>query len=124
MHELSIAEELHRLCGAERERHAAGRIDEVLVAVGELSSIEPDLLVHAWEAVVADGPDEGARLTIDWRPARQTCARCGEVGERQAGSWLRLCPTCSLPLRLEGGGELDLLRIVFQDIEAEREVRA
>lgn len=124
MHELSLATELLRLCRAERARHAAGRVAEVRVAIGELSSVEPRLLAHAWEAVVDGGPDASARLEIDWRPARQTCAACGEVSERQPGSWLRLCPTCSLPLHLEGGAELDLLRIVFQDAETEIEVNA
>lgn len=122
MHELSLASEILRLCARARDEHGAGRIEEVHVAVGELAAVEPDLLAHAWEAVVADGPDEGARLVLEWRPARQRCPACGEVPERQPGSWLRVCPSCSLPLHLEGGGELDLMRIVFQEVPIEAEV--
>jgi hydrogenase nickel incorporation protein HypA/HybF len=85
----------------------------VWVAVGELSAVEPDLLRFAWEAVTAGTRDAGSTLEVEWRPARQVCERCGEPSERAAGSWLRLCPRCQGPLRLEGGMELDLVRLAF-----------
>ena len=109
MHELSIATELFAL--------AAQRVDvsEVLgtvhVAVGELSSTDPELLRFAWEAVVTGTPHERALLTIDWRAAQQQCDRCGVVDERQPGSWLRLCTHCKGPLVVVGGDELDLLAV-------------
>lgn len=119
MHELSIASEVLRLCAIEREARGAGPLREVVVAVGELSSVDGGALAHAWDALAPD-----ARLTVDWRPARQLCSACGEVEERQPGSWLRLCPRCSGALRLEGGTELDLLRIVFEDAAEAAGVRA
>ena len=115
MHELSIATELYRLCVREREARDAGALLEVYVDCGELSAVEPDLLRFAWQAVVEGGPDEGAVLHVRFCPARQVCTTCGEVAERQPGSWMRLCPTCSLPLRLEGGDELDLVRVTLQE---------
>ena len=48
MHELSIATELYRLCQDERRACAGGRLLEVRVDCGELSAVEPDLLVFAW----------------------------------------------------------------------------
>lgn len=83
------------------------------MAVGELSAVEPELLQFAWQAVTTGTPDEGSRLEVEWRPARQTCLKCGEVAERGAGSWLRLCPRCESPLRVEGGDELDILHLSF-----------
>ena len=115
MHELSIATELYRLCVREREARDAGAMLEVHVDCGELSAVEPDLLRFAWQALVEGGPDEGAVLHVRYCPARQVCPTCGEVAERQPGSWMRLCPTCSLPLRLEGGDELDLVRVTLQE---------
>ena len=82
--------------------------------MGELSAVEPELLRFAWEAVVSGGPDEGSRLAIEWHPARQCCPDCGDVVERQPGSWLRLCPDCEGPLRLEGGRDLDILSLAFE----------
>ncbi|MGD8376647.1 MAG: hydrogenase maturation nickel metallochaperone HypA [Acidobacteriota bacterium] len=111
MHELGIALEIHRAC---REHAPAdGRLESVTVAIGELSSVEPELLRHAWEATVAAGPDAGAVLEIEWHPARQICSRCGDVPERSPGTWLRLCPRCGDPLRVDGGDQLDLLRFTF-----------
>ncbi len=113
MHEMGIALEILKIC---RESvPTSGRIERVVVAVGELSAVEPELLVTAWEAAVSGEAEEGATLEIDWRPARQTCAECGEVEERVPGSWLRLCPHCSMPLGVEGGDELDVLRVQYVD---------
>jgi len=113
VHELGIATEVHRTARAAIAAHGAGRLERVRMAVGELSAVEPDLLEHAWEAVVAGGVDEGSILEVDWRPARQICTRCGEVPERGVGTWLRLCPRCEEPMRVEGGDELDVLEVSF-----------
>jgi len=117
VHEMSIACELYRLCREELVTRNGSRICEVHVAVGELAGVEPDLLQFAWQALVAEGSDMGAKLEISWHPVTQRCLECGEVAERQPGSWLRLCPTCSEPLELEGGRELDLVSLAFETEE-------
>lgn len=106
-------------CRTAVAKHGGGRLEEVRVAVGELAAIEPDLLRFAWEAVVAAGPDAACRLEVEWRPARQLCASCGEEKPRAAGSWLRLCPDCGQPLQIEGGDELDILHVSFVSYDAE-----
>lgn len=113
MHELGVAAEIYRSCREAADSRGGGRLESVTVAVGELTGVEPELLAYAWEAVVEPGTDRGARLEVKWRPARQLCGACGEVAERGRGSWLRLCPHCDLPLRVEGGEELDLLSLSF-----------
>ncbi len=121
MHEMSIATEIFRVCRAEVDRQGGGALESVRVQVGELSAVEPDLLKFAWTGLLAGTPDEGAELTIDWCRSRQICAECGEIGERQPGSWLRLCPQCEGPLRLEGGQELDVRDLAFRPVtDAER----
>jgi hydrogenase nickel incorporation protein HypA/HybF len=118
MHELGIAAEIHRVCREAASAHGPGRLVRVKVAVGELSAVEPELLRYAWEAVTGEGPDGASVLEVDWRPAKQFCASCGENRPRADGSWLRLCPDCGQPLRVEGGDELDILEAEF---EADRE---
>ena len=117
---MGIAIEVYRACCEAVEANGGGRLQEALVAVGELSAVEPELLVHAWEAVLAEGPDEGAVLTIHWRPATQMCSNCGEISERAEGSWLRLCPQCGLPLQVSGGDELDILQVSFEALDREK----
>ena len=104
------------------DARGAGRLEWVRVAIGELAAVDPELLVYAWEAVVAGGPDAGARLEVEWHPVKQTCAACGETAEREPGSWLRLCPKCGRPVRVEGGDELDVLQLSYlADGEEEEE---
>lgn len=110
MHELSLVQALARLVDAEcRARGARARA--VRVEIGELASVEPALLALAWDCAA---PEHG-RLLVDHCPARQVCVDCGEVAERQPGSWLRLCPHCESPLRVEGGDELELVEIDFEE---------
>ncbi len=112
MHELSIAEALLGLC---RDRTPAGeRLVRVAVAVGELASLEPDLLRFAWQAVVAGTPHVAAVLDVEFCAAEQRCPRCGPIGERQPGTWLRLCPHCGSPLHVRGGDQLDLVRVTTE----------
>ena len=118
MHEMGIAMSIYDTARAAVAKHGGGRMDEVQVAVGELSALEPELLRFAWEAVVASGPHAGCRLAIDWRPARQLCPACGAEKSRTAGSWLHLCPDCGGPLTIEGGDDLDLLHVSFVSYDA------
>ena len=113
MHELGLAVEIHRRARGHVEAHARARLARVVVAVGELSAVEPDLLRFAWQAVTAGTADEGATLEIEWCPARQRCPGCGETPERASGAWLPLCPRCGEPMQVEGGTELDLVRVVL-----------
>ena len=112
MHEMSIAVEILRVA-REALPDGEGRLEEVRVAVGELASVEPDLLTWAFEALLAGDPDEGARLVVEWRAARQECDACGTIPDRAPGTWLRLCPRCGDALRVSGGDELDVLRVSF-----------
>jgi hydrogenase nickel incorporation protein HypA/HybF len=113
MHELSLATEILRACRSHVP--PGGRLRSVTLAVGELSAVEPDLLRFAWQALTGGGPDDGSTLDIEWRPARQTCDACGGIPERAGADWLRLCPRCGGMLQIEGGRELDLLRIAFDE---------
>ncbi len=114
MHELGLVTEVYKICRASLETHGEGRIRSVRLAVGELSAVEPELLRFAWEAVTAEGADEGADLVVEWHVARQRCPACGEEKPRASGDWLRVCPDCGGPLLVEGGNELEIL-----DIEVE-----
>lgn len=117
VHEMGIALEVYRTCRETVEAHGGGRLRQARVAVGELSAVEPELLVYAWEAVVEDGPDVGAELIIEWHPADQRCAACGEAKDRATGSWMRICPDCGMPLEVSGGSELDVIDLSFEETE-------
>jgi hydrogenase nickel incorporation protein HypA/HybF len=113
MHEIGIATEIYRLGRETMEEGGGVQLETVIVAIGDRTGVEPELLCFAWEAITTGSSDHGSKLEVQWCPARQLCDNCGDVAERAPGSWLRLCPLCDGVLRLEGGEELDLLRISF-----------
>jgi len=119
VHELSIAHEIYRTCRAVVAAHGGGTLAAVRVAVGELTAVEPDLLVFAWEAVVAEGKDHQARLEVEWRQARQFCPACGADKRQAEASWLPLCPDCGGPLQVAGGDDLDILSVEILGPEEE-----
>lgn len=112
VHESSIAFSI-----LETARGLAGRgqLESIRVAIGELSSVEPELLRFAWEAAVAGSTHEKSELQIDWRPARQFCPRCNEVKLREPENWVIHCPDCGEALRIEGGYELEILEISYTE---------
>ena len=110
---MGIALEVYRTCRETVEAHGGGRLRNVRLAVGELSAVEPELLVYAWEAVVADSGDTGAELVVEWHRADQRCSSCNESKDRAVGSWMRVCPDCGMPLEVTGGDELDVLDLSF-----------
>ena len=118
VHETALAAEILKIARASAAANGGGRLTAVSIVVGELSAVEPSLIAFAWEAVTSGTDDAGSKLEVEFRPARQTCRVCGNVPERAAGSWLRLCPRCQEPLRVEGGDELDVARVTFEEMEA------
>ena len=112
---MGLAAEVYRIARDVAASRGGGELDCVTIVVGDLAAVEPDLIEFAWGAIVSGTADAGARLVVEWRPARQTCAECGEIAERAPGSWLRLCPRCSGPLAVRGGDELDVRRVSFAE---------
>ncbi len=108
MHETAIA--LAILDAARRAvaPRGGGRIQRVMVAIGELASVDPDLLRYAWEAT-----GEAAKLEVQWCPVSRFCPRCSEEKLESRGSWMQLCAECDTPLSGQGGRELDLLTVEF-----------
>lgn len=118
MHELSVALAIHRACRQAPELHG-GRLKAVRIALGELAGVDPTLLQHAWPAAIAGGPDDSAKLVIDWYPAQQVCPACGVIPERQPGSWLRICPKCESPLKVDDAGHMDIVQMeIIDDVSA------
>lgn len=114
MHEFSVAASIYQACREAVAGHGPGRIDRVRVRVGELSAVEPDLIVFAWQAVTVETPDQGSTLEVEWCPALQECATCGEVKQRVDRSWLPLCPDCGEVLKVTAGTDLEVVELTYE----------
>ncbi|UCF38005.1 MAG: hydrogenase maturation nickel metallochaperone HypA [Acidobacteriota bacterium] len=113
MHETSIAASILETAQGLIREQGEGRLESVKVAVGELSAVEPDLLVFAWEALISGTSTPDAALEIEWSPAQTYCPTCNRNLDRARGSWLRLCSKCGDPVVTKGGDELDIVQISF-----------
>jgi hydrogenase nickel incorporation protein HypA/HybF len=76
MHELSVCQGLLRQVEAVGRRHAA-RVCGVVLRVGPLSGVDPDLLARAYPVAAADTEAAGSTLTIETVPLRVRCQSCG-----------------------------------------------
>jgi Zn finger protein HypA/HybF involved in hydrogenase expression len=65
---------------------------------------------------VSEGQHEKAELQVKWCLVRRTCPTCNEPKAGPAGELLQLCPDCHGPLAVEGGDELDLESVEFEEI--------
>jgi len=111
MHEYGIVQELIGAVTREaRARHATS-VGRLQVAIGELSGVEPELLVLAWQTFRERTVCEGAELSLRKVPAVWRCPLC----ERDLEPGQRLqCPTCGAPARLHSGDDLVLERIEME----------
>lgn len=87
------------------------RVQRVQVAIGELSGVDPELLLLAYQTFREGTPCEAADLDIRRVPARWRCPGCGAA--IAAGQVLR-CPECSRPAQLVEGDEIVLMRIEME----------
>jgi len=103
MHEYSLVLSLiHRVEQIARER-AAKAVMRVEVRVGELSGVEPDLLVAAYE-IARDGTlCNGATLQVTKVAARWECPKCSMAVDARESIQ---CGTCGAVARLVEGNEI------------------
>lgn len=115
MHELAVCQglinELERLA----KQHNAGRIDSIVLSIGPLSGVEPDLLKRAFEIARLDTVAKDAELEIETGPVVVECRSCGANGEVRPN--YLLCPSCGdWQVNMKQGDELLLLRLEVSDI--------
>lgn len=95
MHELSLCQALvdqvQRIAG---DRGARG-VESIILRIGPLSGVEPDLLRNAFPLASAGTVAEHARLVIETQPLQVRCPACGQTSEvsvhdlscRACGEW-------------------------------------
>lgn len=117
MHELSVCQSLLSQLEGFASENSAQRVLSVVLGVGPLSGVEPELLKQAYPIAVAGSVAEGSELEIESRPVRVSCSQCG--CESDASPNRLLCRHCGdWQTRLVSGDELLLLRIEFEREES------
>lgn len=108
MHEYSIVEALVARVAGEARSRGATAVHGLRVSLGELSGVEPELLVKAYETFRTGSVCENAPLELTLVPAVWKCTGCArEIGRGQ----ILQCADCGSPARLASGDEILLDRI-------------
>ena len=116
MHELSVVLEIVKIVDEYAEANKVGRIEKLVLEIGELSQIVPHYIEAVYPAAVKDTILYGAELSIETVPANAKCNACEavfNVKEHKA-----ICPSCGgKDLKLLGGREFNIKEIVVVDEE-------
>ena len=113
MHELSVCQALVRQIDDIAHAERALRITQVVVRIGPLSGVEPQLLLQAYTVASAGTAAATAKLVLETQPIRVACESCGAESEETAN---RLsCGVCGdYHTRLLSGDELLLAHVELE----------
>lgn len=83
MHELSLVASVFEVLEAKVREHGARRVTRVVLEVGVLAGVVPDLLETAFDSYKKGTPAEDARLEIVSVAVRLRCPDCGGASVRE-----------------------------------------
>ena len=113
MHELSVCQGLIRQVEQIAAQNQAKAVEKIVLKVGALSGVEPDLLEHAFTIAREGTVAKNAALEIESGPARVRCTQCGAEGEAVINRLL--CPQCEdWRVEVTEGEELLLLSLELE----------
>jgi hydrogenase nickel incorporation protein HypA/HybF len=81
MHEFSFAYNIFKVAEATALKYKAKKITEVLLEIGQLTLIVPELLRRSFEMATKGSIAEGAKLIITMTPGKIKCRECNKVSE-------------------------------------------
>jgi hydrogenase nickel incorporation protein HypA/HybF len=111
MHELSVVLEIIKTVGQFAAENEVGRIETLVLQIGELSSVIPKYVEACYPAAVDGTILEGSELKIDVLQANARCKECGKV--YHAPDTRGVCPSCgSKEAELLSGREFFIKEIV------------
>ena len=121
MHEMSICQSLMDQVERIAKEQGASRVDSIVLSIGPLSGVEPELLSRAYEVSIAQTIAEDAELEIETGPIIVECRSCGASGAAEVSRLV--CPSCGdWQVDLTQGDELLLLRLEVSGVSESSKV--
>ncbi len=114
MHELGIAQSLLEIVEQEARPYEGARVRRIWLRIGKLSTVVPDALRFAFDAVTRGGMAEGAVLEIEEVPLAIRCRACEEAFVVEDP--FMICPQCgAADVEMISGRELDIKSMEIED---------
>jgi hydrogenase nickel incorporation protein HypA/HybF len=113
VHELSLVASVFDILEEKAREHGASRITAVVLRVGRMSGVVPELLESAFDTYKKGTPAGDARLEIVIVPVKLLCPDCGGASVREDADFS--CAACgSKRVEIVEGREIVVERIELE----------
>jgi hydrogenase nickel incorporation protein HypA/HybF len=113
VHELSLIASVFDVLEEKAREHGAARVTRVVLKVGVMAGVVPDLLESAFDIYKKETLAAGARLEVVVVPVRTRCPACGGEAAREDADFS--CAACgSRRIEIVEGRELIVERIELE----------
>jgi hydrogenase nickel insertion protein HypA len=110
MHEYSIVQALLNQCEELARENEAEKVTKIVVKIGKMSGVEPQLLEIAFNTFKEKTVCDGAEFVMNVQPVVIECKACGCVSTLEKIYYK--CPACeSLEVRVIEGEEMLLMSL-------------
>ncbi len=107
MYEFSLTNSVNNALQSLCRQTGWSRVRRVMIKVGGLCKVNPELMAFIFAAVSKDTPAEGALLSVMMLPVTLRCYSCGKISAREDSELL--CPLCgSKNVQIISGQELSI----------------
>ncbi|MFT3846231.1 MAG: hydrogenase maturation nickel metallochaperone HypA [Lacibacter sp.] len=114
MHELSIAQSILSIAEKSVPPGSKEKVVAVTLQVGELSSIETEALLFAFDAIKSNTILQHAEMKIETIPGEAVCNSCHNVFH--LNSYATACPNCnSYSVSITKGKEMKIVSLTMED---------
>ncbi len=115
MHELSLVQSILDIIEKYKKEHKFYKVNYLKLSFGELSCVNKESLIFAFDMLSKDSVAEGAKLIFEIIPVEITCNHC-KSSFKNIEDYSK-CPNCnSKDIFLSGG--FDELKLIELDVEA------
>ncbi|HHH19778.1 MAG TPA: hydrogenase maturation nickel metallochaperone HypA [Campylobacterales bacterium] len=110
MHEYSIVQSLINSCEEHAQAHDARQVTKVVVKIGVMSGVEPDLLQTAFDTFKEQTICDGAEFVMNIQPIVIKCISCQQESTLQKHAFC--CPHCQgVAVEVLDGEEMYLMQL-------------
>ncbi|GGD42830.1 putative hydrogenase nickel incorporation protein HypA [Malaciobacter pacificus] len=113
MHEYSIVQSLLESCEEHAKANDASKVTKVVVKIGVLSGVEPDLLKTAFDTFKEQTVCDGADFVMNIQKVQILCHDCSKTSTLDKNEFS--CPSCnSVNVKVEDGEDMYLMSLEMQ----------
>ena len=113
MHEYSIVQSMLNQCENVAKQNNATKVTKVVVKIGVMSGIEPDLLQTAFDTFKLDTMCEDCEYIQQIQPIKIKCKQCNQESELSKNEYN--CPQCqSIDIDVIDGEDMYLMSLELE----------